>query len=205
VNRLTEGADDVAEDRADAVDQAWSDLDAAVDDLDGDDTVPEAVDSLRDEASQVATAREGFRRRPRPLTGRLADPRSMLVRPSLRVAMRCRSSGRRPSHRPSERLRGGLVDGDVAMKAVLHQDEERVVDVAPASGHEAADGLVDGGVAFHLRLEQYPHLPVVTAVVCTRAGCCHRVPCSRSAVASSWTHRSIRMTSSRVHAAGRPL
>jgi hypothetical protein len=58
VDQLTEAADDVAADRADAVDQAWSDLDAAVDDVDGDDTVPEAVDSLRDEASQVATARE---------------------------------------------------------------------------------------------------------------------------------------------------
>ena len=60
VDRVEETSADVAEDRADAVASAWDDLDSAVDDVESDDTVSDAVDSLRDEAAQVADARQAL-------------------------------------------------------------------------------------------------------------------------------------------------
>ena len=56
--RLDESAEDVAEDRVGALDDAWEQLSDAVQDIDDDMTVSAAVDSLRDDVAQIRAARD---------------------------------------------------------------------------------------------------------------------------------------------------
>jgi len=49
--------DEVAEDRAEALEDAWTEFRKAVDDIDGDATVPEAAASLQEEVSAIQSAR----------------------------------------------------------------------------------------------------------------------------------------------------
>jgi len=52
--------DDVAQDRLDAVEDAWDRLDDAVEQVDGDATLSQAADSLRDDVAAVQDARESL-------------------------------------------------------------------------------------------------------------------------------------------------
>jgi hypothetical protein len=58
IEQVRESAADVADARVDAVESAYQDLSTAVDQLDGDDSVSEAVESLRDAADEVLLARD---------------------------------------------------------------------------------------------------------------------------------------------------
>lgn len=55
---LDEAADDVAQDRGQALDDAWSGFAESVENLGGDETIAGAVDSLRDDAVAVQEARD---------------------------------------------------------------------------------------------------------------------------------------------------
>lgn len=57
---LDAAADDVAQDRGQALDEAWDGLQESVDDVSGDATVADAVDSLRDDAVEVQEARDAL-------------------------------------------------------------------------------------------------------------------------------------------------
>jgi hypothetical protein len=57
---LDSAADDVAQDRGQALDDAWDGLQESVDDISGDATVSDAVDSLRDDAVEVQEARDAL-------------------------------------------------------------------------------------------------------------------------------------------------
>lgn len=52
--------DDVAQDRLDAVEDAWDRLDDAIEQVDGDATLSQAADSLRDDVAAVQDARESL-------------------------------------------------------------------------------------------------------------------------------------------------
>lgn len=57
---LDAAADDVAQDRGQALDDAWDGLQESVDDISGDATVADVVDSLRDDAVEVQEARDAL-------------------------------------------------------------------------------------------------------------------------------------------------
>ncbi len=57
---LDAAADDVAQDRGQALDDAWDGLQDSIDDISGDTSVSDAVDSLRDEAAEVQEARDAL-------------------------------------------------------------------------------------------------------------------------------------------------
>jgi ATPase subunit of ABC transporter with duplicated ATPase domains len=57
---LDAAADEVAEDRGEALDEAWEDFEQSVDDVDGDATVRDAAESLRDDAVEVQEARDAL-------------------------------------------------------------------------------------------------------------------------------------------------
>ena len=57
---LDAAADDVAQDRGQALDDAWSDLQDSVDDVSGDATIADAAESLRDDAVKVQEARDAL-------------------------------------------------------------------------------------------------------------------------------------------------
>lgn len=57
---LDDATADVAEDRVDALDSAWDNLEQGVEDVQGDETVSAAADSLKADATQVQDAREAL-------------------------------------------------------------------------------------------------------------------------------------------------
>jgi hypothetical protein len=57
---LDAAADDVAQDRGQALDDAWSDLENSIDDVSGDATIADAAESLRDDAAEVQEARDAL-------------------------------------------------------------------------------------------------------------------------------------------------
>jgi hypothetical protein len=57
---LDAAADDVAQDRGQALDEAWDDLQQSVDDVSGDATIADAAESLRDDAAEVQEARDAL-------------------------------------------------------------------------------------------------------------------------------------------------
>lgn len=57
---LDQAADDVAQDRGQALDEAWDDLQRSVDDISGDATIADAAESIRDDAVEVQEARDAL-------------------------------------------------------------------------------------------------------------------------------------------------
>ena len=57
---LDAAADDVAQDRGQALDDAWDGLQDSIDDVSGDATVSDAAESLRDDAVEVQEARDAL-------------------------------------------------------------------------------------------------------------------------------------------------
>ena len=57
---LDDATTDVAEDRRQELDDAWDGLQQAVDDVQGDETVADAAESIRDEAANVQDARQAM-------------------------------------------------------------------------------------------------------------------------------------------------
>ncbi|WP_454855115.1 hypothetical protein [Promicromonospora soli] len=57
---LDAAAGDVAQDRRQALDDAWDGLQESIDDVSGDASISDAVDSLRDEAVEVQEARDAL-------------------------------------------------------------------------------------------------------------------------------------------------
>ncbi|MDR7384986.1 hypothetical protein [Promicromonospora iranensis] len=57
---LDAAADDVAQDRGEALDEAWEDFEQSVEDVNGDATIKDAADSLRDDAVEVQQARDAL-------------------------------------------------------------------------------------------------------------------------------------------------
>ena len=53
-------ASDVAQDRGQALDDAWESFNGAVDDVEGGESVSDAVDSLKDDAAAVKAARDSI-------------------------------------------------------------------------------------------------------------------------------------------------
>jgi hypothetical protein len=57
---LDAAADDVAQDRGQALDDAWDGLQDSIDDVSGDATISDAAESLRDDAVEVQEARDAL-------------------------------------------------------------------------------------------------------------------------------------------------
>lgn len=57
---LDAAADDVAQDRGQALDDAWNGLEQSVENLSGEETIADAADSLRDDAAEVQEARDAL-------------------------------------------------------------------------------------------------------------------------------------------------